>query len=282
MRLGTFRRKDGGAAFWGIVAGLGIIDMSARSGLPTLKAALAGDGLAKARASAGATADMALDAVEFLPPIPDPARTLCIGLNYEAHRVETKQPKTDHPVVFTRFASAQVGHLAPMVRPRVSEKFDYEGELAVVIGRTARHVKRADALGYVAGYACFNDGSVRDFQRHSSQFIPGKNFVASGAFGPWLATADEIPDPSKLRLTTRLNGAVVQDSGTNDLIFDIPTLIEYITQWTVLEPGDVIATGTPSGVGMARQPYLWMKAGDTVEVEISGIGTLRNPVVAEA
>jgi 2-keto-4-pentenoate hydratase/2-oxohepta-3-ene-1,7-dioic acid hydratase in catechol pathway len=282
MKLGTFKRRAGGSAFWGVVTDRGIIDMSARTGVASLRSALAADGIAKANAAAGSVPDVALDSVEFLPCILDPVRTLCIGLNYDAHRIETNQPKVDHPTVFVRFPSSQVGHGAGMVLPKVSHRFDFEGELAVVIGKTARHVSRADALSHVAGYACFNDGSVRDFQRHATQFTPGKNFVASGAFGPWIATADEIPDPAKLTLTTRLNGEVVQQSGTHDLIFDVPALIEYITQWTVLEPGDVIATGTPSGVGAARKPPLWMKAGDSVEVEISSIGTLRNLIVAEA
>ena len=282
MKLGTFKRRADGGVFWGVVTGAGIVDMTRRTGLASLRAALAADGIAQARAAAASAADVALDAVDILPPVTDPARTLCIGLNYDAHRIETNQPKVDHPTVFVRFASAQVGHGAGMVRPKVSERFDFEGELAVVIGKTARHVSKADAFSYIAGYSCFNDGSVRDYQRHATQFTPGKNFMASGAFGPWIVTADEIPDPAKLTLTTRLNGQVVQQSGTHDLIFDIPALLEYITRWTVLEPGDVIATGTPSGVGAARTPPLWMKPGDTVEVDISSIGVLRNPIIAEA
>ncbi|MDX1563069.1 MAG: fumarylacetoacetate hydrolase family protein, partial [Gammaproteobacteria bacterium] len=187
----------------------------------------------------------------------------------------------EHPVVFVRFASSLVGQGPTMIKPAVSEKFDYEGELAVVIGKPARHVSRDAALQYVAGYSCFNDGSVRDFQRHSSQFTAGKNFDASGAFGPWIVTADELPDPAALKLETRLNGNVVQSESTGELHFDIPALIEYISTWTELMPGDVIVTGTPGGVGAGRNPPLWMQDGDTVEVEISGIGCLSNSIRQE-
>jgi len=187
----------------------------------------------------------------------------------------------EHPVLFVRFANSLVGHGQPMVCPAASERFDFEGELAVIIGRRARHVTAAAAHEYVAGYSCFNDGSVRDFQRHSGQFTPGKNFVASGAFGPWMVTADEAPDAKEMTLETRLNGKVVQHESTGQLHFDIATLIAYISIWTELVPGDVIATGTPGGVGAGRKPPLWMRPGDTVEVEISGLGCLSNPIVAE-
>jgi 2-keto-4-pentenoate hydratase/2-oxohepta-3-ene-1,7-dioic acid hydratase in catechol pathway len=165
-----------------------------------------------------------------------------------------------------------------MVKPHVSEQYDFEGELAVIIGKPARHVPRARAYEFVAGYSCFNDGSIRDYQRHGPQWTPGKNFQASGALGPWLVTTDELPNPAQSRLRTLLNGQVVQDESVAELCFDIPALIEYCSTWTELLPGDVIATGTPGGVGAGRKPPLWMKAGDTVSVEISGIGTLRNPI----
>jgi 2-keto-4-pentenoate hydratase/2-oxohepta-3-ene-1,7-dioic acid hydratase in catechol pathway len=184
-------------------------------------------------------------------------------------------------VLFVRFGDSIVGHERPILKPRESEQLDYEGELAVVIGRRARRVGRDRALDYVAGYSCFNDGSVRDYQRHSQQFTPGKNFHASGSFGPWLVTTDEIADPRKLTLTTRLNGAVMQHESVGELCFDVPQLIEYCSTWAQLEPGDVIVTGTPGGVGAGRKPPVWMKPGDTVEVEITGIGTLRNPVAAD-
>jgi len=168
-----------------------------------------------------------------------------------------------------------------MVCPAVSDQFDYEGELAIVIGKRGRHIARDKALGYIAGYSCYNDGSVRDWQRHTSQWTPGKNFAATGAFGPWLVTADEIPDPTRLSLATRLNGQTVQSATVDLLIFSIPELIEYVSIWSELAPGDVIVTGTPGGVGFKRNPPLLMKAGDTVEVEISNIGILSNPIEAE-
>jgi 2-keto-4-pentenoate hydratase/2-oxohepta-3-ene-1,7-dioic acid hydratase in catechol pathway len=190
--------------------------------------------------------------------------------------------RPSHPVLFVRFHDSIVGHGQPLLLPPSSVQFDYEGELAVVIGKRARRVRKEQALDYVAGYACFNDGSIRDFQRHSQQFTPGKNFHHSGSFGPWLVTTEEVPDPSKLTLTTRLNGQVVQHESVGELCFDIPQLIEYCSTWAELQPGDVIVTGTPGGVGAGRTPPLWMRNGDNVEVEISGIGVLRNPVVAEA
>jgi 2-keto-4-pentenoate hydratase/2-oxohepta-3-ene-1,7-dioic acid hydratase in catechol pathway len=186
------------------------------------------------------------------------------------------------PTVFVRFHDAQTGHNEPMIRPKASTRYDFEGELAVVIGRDARHVKAEEALSYVAGYAAFNDGSVRDWQGHTTQFTPGKNFYRSGAMGPYLVTADEAPDPSTLRVVTRLNGVEVQNGPTADMIFDVPALIAYISTFTPLSAGDVIATGTPRGVGQARKPPLYMTGGDVVEVEIAGIGLLRNPIADEA
>jgi 2-keto-4-pentenoate hydratase/2-oxohepta-3-ene-1,7-dioic acid hydratase in catechol pathway len=222
-----------------------------------------------------------LSDVVFEPVIPNPSKILCIGINYASHVKETGRELPKYPMIFTRFADSQVAHGASLVRPKVSSKLDFEGELAVVIGRPARHVSAKDALDHVAGYSCFNDGSIRDWQRHTIQFIPGKNFPRTGGFGPWLVTADEIPDPSALHLTTRLNGTVMQDTDTSDMIFDVPKLIEYCSAFTPLSPGDVIVSGTTGGVGAFREPPLWMKPGDTVEVEISRIGTLRNGIVDE-
>ncbi|MGZ3481782.1 MAG: fumarylacetoacetate hydrolase family protein, partial [Myxococcaceae bacterium] len=201
---------------------------------------------------------------------------------YVAHREETGRTESEFPTLFTRFANTQVGHDQPLVRPRVSTELDYEAELAVVVGKPARHVRREDALGVVAGYSCYQDATLRDWQRHTSQFTPGKNFIGTGGFGPWMVTADEIPDPSRLTLVGRLNKVEMQRATTDLLIFDIPALIAYITTFTELVPGDVISTGTPGGVGSKRQPPVWLKAGDVFEVEISGIGVLRNPVVDEA
>lgn len=224
---------------------------------------------------------VALADVTFLPVIENPGKVLCIGINYATHVRETGREMPTYPMIFTRFADSQVAHLQPIIRPKASHKLDFEGELAVVIGKTARHVKAADALEYVAGYACYNDGSVRDWQKHTIQFVPGKNFPCTGGFGPWLVTCDEIGDPQDLELTTRLNGQVMQHTRTSDMIFDVRHLIEYCSTFTELAPGDVIVSGTTGGVGAFREPPVWMKPGDTVEVEISGIGILRNSIADE-
>jgi 2-keto-4-pentenoate hydratase/2-oxohepta-3-ene-1,7-dioic acid hydratase in catechol pathway len=200
-----------------------------------------------------------------------------VGVNFRPHIEEMGRQVPDYPVVFTRFPSSLVGHGEPIVRPAVSEQFDFEGELAVVIGRPAHRVSRSAALGHVGGYCCFMDGSVRDWQRHTTQFTAGKNFDRSGAIGA-VVPAGEIPDPAALTLTTRVNGAVMQTGAIRDLVFDIPFLIEYCSTFTALRAGDVIATGTPGGVGAARTPPVWLRHGDVVEVEIPGIGILRNPV----
>ena len=280
MRLMSFR-KDGRETF-GIATDQGVIDAGRRlQGARTMRAALLAESVPALRGLASEKPDFQLDEVEFLPPVADACKLLCIGINYVPHMKEMGRERPEYPVVFVRFADSIVGHGQPMIRPSDSVQFDYEGELAVVIGRRARRVTRAAALDYVAGYACFNDVSVRDYQRHSQQFTPGKNFHASGSFGPWLVTADEVPDPRKLRLTTRLNGEVVQDESVGELCFDVAQLIEYCSKWAELTPGDVIVTGTPGGVGAGRKPPLWMKAGDTVEVEISKLGVLRNPIADE-
>ena len=224
-----------------------------------------------------------LTGATFLPPVPEPRRILCIGVNYHAHRAESDRPSdSPYPTVFVRFPSSIVGHEQPIVRPHVSDRFDWEGELAVVIGREARYVAAADALDYVAGYACFQDGTLRDYQRHSSQFIPGKTFEQSGACGPFIVSADEVGDASALDLRTLVNGVEMQHASTADLIHDIPALIAYCSEFTQLEPGDVIATGTPGGVGYARTPPIFLVPGDTVEVVIESVGTLRNTVIDEA
>lgn len=217
----------------------------------------------------------------LLPPIMNPGKIICVGLNYDDHRKETGRAVVDHPTLFTRFADTLVGHDTAIVAPKNSDQLDYEGELAVIIGKTARHIAEESALDHVAGYACFNDGSVRDWQYQTSQFTPGKNFPRSGAFGPWMVTADEIPDPQALELTLRLNGAVMQQTTTDKMIFPVVRIIAYISAFTELAPGDVIATGTPAGVGSKRVPPVFLKPGDSVEVEISGIGTLRNPLTGE-
>jgi 2-keto-4-pentenoate hydratase/2-oxohepta-3-ene-1,7-dioic acid hydratase in catechol pathway len=269
----------GGKPGFGIVKGEGIVALAARTGQPSLKHAL--DKIDSLRAYANEAPDLRLDEITYAPVIPNPDKILCIGINYLKHIQETGREKPKKPMIFTRFANTQVGHAQPMIRPRASEQLDFEGELAFVIGRKARHVPEADALSHVAGYACYNDGSVRDWQLHTSQFTPGKNFPGTGAFGPWLVTSDEVPGIARTTLVTRLNGEEVQRTSTDDLIFGIPALIAYISEFTELVPGDMVITGTPSGVGAFRKPPLWMKPGDVVEVEIEGIGVLRNPVAAE-
>jgi len=206
------------------------------------------------------------------------SKILCVGVNYRPHIEEMGRDIPSRPVVFIRYPDSLVGHEEAVIRPRVSEQFDFEGELAVIIGREGYRIGRDDALDHVGGYACFLDGSVRDWQRHTSQFTAGKNFERSGAIGPSVVLAADIPDPTALSLTTRVNGRVMQRGCVADLVFDIPSLIEYISTFTRLRPGDVIATGTPGGVGAARRPPVWLRDGDIVEVSIDGVGTLRNPV----
>ncbi|AIV74194.1 fumarylacetoacetate (FAA) hydrolase family protein [Burkholderia pseudomallei] len=282
MKLISFRAA--GQESYGVVLGDEVVDLApiaSRTGA-SLKAALAGNHLKDIEAWASTAASrLRIDDVELLPVIPDPAKILCVGINYLSHVQETGRDVPTRPMIFTRFADSQTAHLGPIVRPAVSDHLDFEGELAVVIGKPARHVKAENAFDVIAGYACYNDGSVRDWQRHTAQFIPGKNFPSTGGFGPWLVTADEVGDPSKLTLTTRLNGQAVQDATTDDLIFDVPKLVEYCSTFTELNPGDVIITGTTGGVGAFREPPLWMKPGDVVEVEISRIGTLRNVIADE-
>jgi 2-keto-4-pentenoate hydratase/2-oxohepta-3-ene-1,7-dioic acid hydratase in catechol pathway len=271
-----------GSSLRGALAG-GLDGLLARAGAAIAGAAIAGTEIAGTEiAQAGDAAAVPLADVTFLPVIPDPAKILCIGLNYSDHREEASRDETPFPPVFFRFADTQIGHGQPAVRPASSQQFDYEGELAVVIGRPAHAVPESEAMSVVAGYSCYNDLSARDWQMHASQWGPGKNFPGTGAFGPWLVTADELADPAALHLTTRVNGEQRQDAAVADLIFSVPALIAYISAFTPLAPGDVIVTGTPAGVGLFRKPPTFLTAGDIVEVEISGIGTLRNVVADEA
>jgi len=277
-------RHDGTESF-GAVVNDGVVDLKPRlsAAFARLRDALEPENLARlAGAADGAEPDYGLDEIDFLPPIPDPGKILCIGINYQTHRQETGRPKYDHPTVFTRFADTLVGHKDAIIRPKVSDKLDYEGELAVIIGRPGRHIAEQDAFAHVAGYACFNEGSVRDWQRHTLQFTPGKNFAHTGGFGPWLVTADEIADLDGAAITTRLNGTVMQNAVLGDMIFPIPALIHYISTFTPLSAGDVICTGTPGGVGVKREPPVFMKPGDLAEVEIAGVGTLVNTIADEA
>jgi 2-keto-4-pentenoate hydratase/2-oxohepta-3-ene-1,7-dioic acid hydratase in catechol pathway len=282
MKFATF--KANGTATWGLIDGEDAVDLGTvlQDRYPDLKSAIASNALHEAAERIGDAKRYPLTGIEWLPVIPNPDKILCVGLNYEMHRKETGRAEVDNPTIFTRFANSQTGHLANIVRPRVSHELDFEGELAIIVGKAGRYISKADAWGHIAGYACYNDGSVRDFQRHTHQFTPGKNFPDTGAFGPWMMTPDELGELGQLRIQTRVNGQVVQDATFEQMIFDIPRIIEYCSSFTRLEPGDVIATGTPGGVGAKRTPPLWLKPGDTVEVEIDRLGILRNAIADEA
>ncbi len=282
MKFATF--KANGITTWGIIDGDEAVDLGTalRDRYPDLKSAIAANALHEAAERARDAERHTLAKIEWLPVVPNPDKILCVGLNYEMHRKETGRAEVENPTIFTRFANSQTGHLASIVRPRVSHDLDFEGELAIIIGKAGRYISKEDAWGHIAGYACYNDGSVRDFQRHTHQFTPGKNFPDTGAFGPWMMTPDELGELGPLRIQTRVNGQVVQDATFEQMIFDIPSIIEYCSSFTRLEPGDVIATGTPGGVGAKRTPPLWLKPGDTVEVEIDHLGILRNGIADEA
>jgi 2-keto-4-pentenoate hydratase/2-oxohepta-3-ene-1,7-dioic acid hydratase in catechol pathway len=279
MRLMSFEH-DGRAAYGAAVDG-GVVNLHRRLGeqWPTLRDVLRAGALDALHAAlAGQAPDYPLAAVRFLPVIPEPGKIICIGMNYGDKQKEWAHTK-DTPNLFIRFADSQVGHEQPVLRPRVSEHLDFEGELAVILGRAGRHIPEGRALSHVAGYACYLDGSVRDWQQHST--CTGKNFPSTGGFGPWMVTADEIPDPTRMTLTTRLNGQEMQRATTDGLIFSVPYLLHYVSTFTPLNPGDVLVTGSPAGVGARREPPLWMKPGDVIEVQIDPIGTLRHPIEAE-
>jgi 2-keto-4-pentenoate hydratase/2-oxohepta-3-ene-1,7-dioic acid hydratase in catechol pathway len=265
---------------FGAVVDDAVGDLSAVPGWTSITDALSAP-IERLQAAVDDAPSIPFDSIELLPPVPEPRRILCAGLNYAEHAAESLTPagKGDHPVIFTRFASSLVGHGQPIVVPAASDQLDYEGELAVVIGQATRYAAVDDAASAIAGYSCFMDGSVRDFQRHTSQFTGGKNFDRSGAWGPWIVTPDEIADLEALTLTTRVGGEVVQQAKVSEMIFSIAELIVYCSTFTTLEPGDVIATGTPGGVGAARTPPRWLSDGETVEVDIDGIGSLSNTVV---
>ncbi len=223
-----------------------------------------------------------LNQVQLLPPIQTPGKIICVGLNYVDHSLESGFTPPSYPTIFTRFTSSLIGAGSPIIRPKASTQLDYEGEMVVVIGTGGRHIAEADALKHVIGYSIFNDASIRDYQMKSPQWTVGKNFDATGAFGPWLVTADELPPGGTgLHLQTRLNGTVVQDASTSDMIFSAAKLIAILSEALTLSPGDIIVSGTPAGVGFARKPQLYMKHGDVCEIEIEGIGVLRNTVVDE-
>ena len=279
MKLSSYRLNNKDS--YGVVVGDGIVDLGKRLPYADLRALLEADGLSKAADLAKEKPDAKVADVTFLPLIANPGKIICVGLNYKAHREETGRKPTDNPALFVRFPDSQTAHGDVMVKPKNSVEFDYEGELAIVIGKSGRHIAEKDAFSIIAGYSCYNDGSVRDWQYHTMQWTPGKNYPKTGSFGPWMVTKDEIPDVNKLTLKTRLNGQQVQETGIDLMLFPIPVLINYITTFTQLNPGDVISTGTPGGVGVKRTPQLFMKSGDTVEVEISSIGILQNKVIEQ-
>ena len=277
MKLVTFARM--GKISFGALKGGGVIDLTGRidHNVNSIKDVLKLDLIEKAKEYIkDKDAEISISEITFLPVIPDPEKIFCIGLNYQEHKKETGRPDVKNPTIFTRFANTQTGHLQPLVKPNFSDRFDYEGELAITIGKGGRFIKEKNALEHIAGYSCYNDGSVRDFQRHTSQFTPGKNFPATGPFGPYLVTPDEVGDYKKLPIETRLNGKIMQKAKLSDLIFPIPRLINYISTFTTLSTGDVIVTGTPGGVGDRREPPVYMKPGDVVEVDIGKVGILMN------
>ena len=279
MRLASFI-IDGDEKY-GIVTDSGVIDLTRNVGerYPDLKAVIADgatDGLARYSES---RPHYDLTEVTWLPVIPNPGKILCIGVNYEDHRAETANDEVSYPAMFLRTIESQTGHGTAIVRPVESHTLDYEAEIALIIGTEGRRIQRHEAWAHIAGYSCYNDGSVREFQRHTTQYTAGKNFPGTGAFGPWMVTADEIPPDTVLTLTCHLNGELMQKATTDQMIFGIPAIIEYVSTVTPLQPGDVVVTGTPGGVGARRTPPVWMKPGDTVTVSVDRIGVLENTIV---
>lgn len=284
MKLISYTR-GGKEGFGAVVGADGVIDLGAafKGEFADLKSFLGGGGVEKAKALVQAgKADFKLGDVVLLPVIPNPGKIWCCGLNYGEHVRETNSQVAEKPTFFLRVADSQVAHGQPILRPKESTQLDYEAEIAVVIGKRGRRVSEADAWDYIAGYSCYNDGSVRDWQRHTPQWVPGKNFYRTGGFGPWLVTSDEIPPNTSLALSTRLNGEVLQDARTEMMIHSIPRQIAYVSTIAPLEPGDVIVTGTPGGVGARRNPPVWMKPGDVVEIEVERVGILRNTIADDA
>jgi 2-keto-4-pentenoate hydratase/2-oxohepta-3-ene-1,7-dioic acid hydratase in catechol pathway len=283
MKFISFNAGD--RVSYGLLKGDGVIDLGARMGAaaPTLRDLLAlPDGQARAQAHLNESPDFALVQLQLLPAVPNPRTIACVGHNYEEHRVETQRDPTEHPSIFFRHPESLQGSGVALVRPHESTQLDYEGELAIVIGKEGRRIAPEKAWDHIAGVSCFNDGSVRDWQHHTRQFGPGKNFAKTAGFGPTLVTLDELPEDRVLELWTRVNGHVVQHARTDQMIFPIPRIVAYVSTFMTLMPGDVIATGTPGGVGVKRVPPLWLKPGDSVEVEISAVGILVNGVVQES
>lgn len=283
MKIASYVHE--GRESFGLVLDGGLHDLGLRleGRASSLVEALSGPVLDELRGLAAyARPDLAMDAVQFLPPVVRPGKIVCVGINYASRPGEHQQGRPKYPSLFYRTPAAQAAHGAPLMRPPESEEFDYEGEIALIIGARGRRIPTDRALSHIAGYSCFNEGSVRDWMKHGVYNVTaGKNFQASGAFGPWVATPDEIADPHDMRIVTRINGEVRQDDTTANMIFPFEELIAYISTFVTLEPGDVIATGTPTGAGVRFDPPKWLRAGDVVEIEVEGVGVLRNEVVDE-
>jgi 2-keto-4-pentenoate hydratase/2-oxohepta-3-ene-1,7-dioic acid hydratase in catechol pathway len=278
LRFVSFER-EGTAGFGAMADDAVIVDLTGvLAGVSGLRDLLDQDRCDEARAALENAPRFALADVHLLPVIPDPSKVICVGINYVAHAAEAGRTVGEHPVIFQRYAETLIGHGDALLRPVVSEQFDFEGEIAVVIGKGGEHISRDDALSHVAGYTVFNDASVRDWQFHTHQYGMGKNFRSTGALGPWMVTADEIPDPRTLSLETFLNGELMQSGSLDQLAFDVATIISYVSQALPWKPGDVIATGTPSGIGFKRNPPVFLRDGDVVEVRVPQIGTLANGV----
>jgi 2-keto-4-pentenoate hydratase/2-oxohepta-3-ene-1,7-dioic acid hydratase in catechol pathway len=285
MRLINFR-NDNGQVNVGAVTDDGVINLTEAGAPDTIDALLAGGDAAwvqAANAVKNGKASLKLSSLTLLPPVLNPSKAIAVGLNYVDHAAESPyKDAPKYPVLFQRFTSSWVAHDQPLIKPKVSDDFDYEGEVAVIIGKSGRYISKEDALSHVAGYSIFNDGSIRDYQFKSHQWMMGKNFDATASFGPVFVSADELPAGAVgLQLQTRLNGEVLQDANTRDMIFDVATVISVCSEVFELQPGDIIISGTPAGVGFARKPPIFMKQGDVVEVEVEGLGVLRNRVVNE-
>ena len=281
MKLTSFIRN--GTRGYGAVTDDGICDLtSAINGISDLKGLLETGGLSRAADVAnGRPADFPIEEIEFLPLNPNARKIICVAVNYLAHAREAGRPIGDHPVLFHRHTQTHVGHQQPLLVPKASHQLDFEGEIAVILGKGGAHIKPEDAMDHVAGYSCYNEGSVRDWQFHVHQYSMGKNFNATGGFGPWLVTTDDIPDPDALTVTTRLNCEQMQFGEFNDVAFNIPTLISYVSRALPWCAGDVIVTGTPGGVGFKRTPPIFLTEGDSVEVDVNLVGTLVNSVQNE-
>jgi 2-keto-4-pentenoate hydratase/2-oxohepta-3-ene-1,7-dioic acid hydratase in catechol pathway len=283
MRFATYE-IDGRRSF-GVVADAGIVDLGPifEGRYPDLKSIIAAGFPPEVLEAANGPASIAADTVVWLPPVPNPDHLWCLALNYAAHHVEVVdagrlQDLPKKPALFARWIDSFTGHGQPLEHPGVSEQFDYEGELAVIIGKGGRNISEADAMDHVAGYTIMNEGSVRDWQFHTKQITPGKNFFHSGAIGPWMVSKVDIEDPYALRIQTRLNGELLQDGSSANMVHNIEAFIAYVSTICPMCPGDILATGTPSGVGFSRKPPIWMRPGDTCEISIEGVGTLVNAV----